>query len=389
MEGTTNWWHQILIAYSSPDRVQSDCLNVLSLFPGLSTRSTQSSPESAQASSMLTISGTIPISFHTSTYNIPIEVIIPNQYPNEPPLTFVRPTRDMIIKQSKFVDVTGKIFHPYLYYWRSKPESTMLEFLRILQEIFSKEPPVYARPANSTLPPMPQQPPQYNSHYKSPPPIPAPPPRPNQISPSNERNISNSPVLPSKALSNPSNPSISPKINYSPSLASKDLMPSSNPKPSKLAETRNLVLQKLHSEISKFNVSSNQIDVILNSTRELDHGEVQINEVIRGLRNEEQKISNNISILKAKNEELSESITNLKNMPDVNIDDAIAPSTVVHKQLLDLIAEDHAIDDTQLVLFDALGRQDVDLTVYLKNLRMLARDQFMKRALIQKIKTQI
>lgn len=40
-------------------------------------------------------------------------------HPHNAPLTYVKPTADMQIKVSMYVDHNGKIYLPYLHDWRS------------------------------------------------------------------------------------------------------------------------------------------------------------------------------------------------------------------------------------------------------------------------------
>lgn len=63
-------------------------------------------------------------------------------------MIYVKPTPNMLIRTSKYVDSVGKVYHPQLAYW--KQDSSLSLFLRVLQQIFSSEPPVYSRPPNST-----------------------------------------------------------------------------------------------------------------------------------------------------------------------------------------------------------------------------------------------
>ena len=39
-------------------------------------------------------------------------------HPDNPPLCFVKPTPDMLIKPSKYVDNNGRIYLPYLHDWK-------------------------------------------------------------------------------------------------------------------------------------------------------------------------------------------------------------------------------------------------------------------------------
>lgn len=53
--------------------------------------------------------------------------------------------------------------------------------------------------------------------------------------------------------------------------------------------------------------------------------------------------------------------------------------------MIDLVAEDNAIEDTLYHLSRALNSEAIDLDRFLKQTRFLAREQFMRRALAQKI----
>jgi len=44
------------------------------------------------------------------------------QYPREPPLAFVVPTSDMLVKSSKYVDVSGLCRIEYIASWEKKYE---------------------------------------------------------------------------------------------------------------------------------------------------------------------------------------------------------------------------------------------------------------------------
>lgn len=69
------------------------------------------------------------------------------------------------------------------------------------------------------------------------------------------------------------------------------------------------------------------------------------------------------------------------------VDEIVCSSTVVYNQLLELVAEDAALEDTIYHLGRALNSEiaNIDLEQFLKRVRGLAREQFTKRALINKI----
>ncbi|KAF2278863.1 UEV-domain-containing protein [Westerdykella ornata] len=72
-----------------------------------------------------------------------------------------------------------------------------------------------------------------------------------------------------------------------------------------------------------------------------------------------------------------------RKVPDV--DDVLVAPTVVGGQLYNLAAEERAIADALFVLGKALDRGRVGADVFVKQTRSLAREQFLKKALIKKI----
>lgn len=52
-----------------------------------------------------------------NTYHIPICIWLMDTHPYNAPLAYVRPTSDMQIKVSMYVDYNGKIYLPYLHDW--------------------------------------------------------------------------------------------------------------------------------------------------------------------------------------------------------------------------------------------------------------------------------
>ncbi|WWD17812.1 hypothetical protein CI109_102255 [Kwoniella shandongensis] len=80
-----------------------------------------------------------------------------------------------------------------------------------------------------------------------------------------------------------------------------------------------------------------------------------------------------------------ERVTDLESRGEVSVDELVCGISIVHNQLIDLVAEDNAIEDTIYHMTRALDAERVDLDRYLKSIRSLAREQYMKRALIERI----
>jgi ESCRT-I complex subunit TSG101 len=115
---------------------------VFSFFPGY---------DDGRLALLVCLYGTIPISYRGRIYNIPINIWIPHTYPHTSPFVFVTPTETMVIKESKNVDLTGKVHLPYLHYWPSRPDQcNLLELARVLGVVFGQQPPVYHKPSSAT-----------------------------------------------------------------------------------------------------------------------------------------------------------------------------------------------------------------------------------------------
>ena len=136
---TQHWLRQNISAYSHPDPVFSHILNLLLLFPTIRPKSDIYSEHSVSSihpisqiiyiafddgrtQLLLCVHGLLPISFRNASYNIPVAVWITTDYPQQPPITFVVPTSDMLVKPGKYLDVSGRCNIDYLQHWERKHE---------------------------------------------------------------------------------------------------------------------------------------------------------------------------------------------------------------------------------------------------------------------------
>ena len=97
------------------------------------------------------------------------------------------------------------------------------------------------------------------------------------------------------------------------------------------------------------------------------------------------EVDRNIELLRKKDEELSSALEKMENQSENNdIDEVIIPTAPLYKQILNLYAEENAIEDTVFYLGEALRQGVIDLDVFLKHVRLLSHNQFQLRALKQK-----
>ncbi|KAH7030708.1 UEV domain-containing protein [Microdochium trichocladiopsis] len=96
-------------------------------------------------------------------------------------------------------------------------------------------------------------------------------------------------------------------------------------------------------------------------------------------------LASNTQILQASLREADAVISNSKNQPKPNIDELLVAPTVVGNQLYDLVAEERALGDAIFVLGRAVERGNLSPQVFAKTTRSLAREWYLKKALVRKI----
>lgn len=79
---------------------------------------------------LLCLYGTVPITYRSIPYNIPIAFYIPIEYPHEPPIPYVKPTVNMLVREGKHVDKSGLCYHPYRSSWTEDVNVSMLFSLK-------------------------------------------------------------------------------------------------------------------------------------------------------------------------------------------------------------------------------------------------------------------
>lgn len=66
---------------------------------------------------LLCLHGTIPITYRSIPYNIPVAFWIPKEYPKSSPIPYVKPTANMLIREGRHVDISGMCYHHYRSSW--------------------------------------------------------------------------------------------------------------------------------------------------------------------------------------------------------------------------------------------------------------------------------
>ncbi|RVD81665.1 uncharacterized protein DFL_009517 [Arthrobotrys flagrans] len=168
-------WLSTVLApkYHSANRAYTDTATLLHHHRSLSPKTEVYTYDDGRSDLLLCIHGTLPVAFRGATYNIPLNIWVPHQYPDTPPTVMVVPGKNMGIRPTNHVDTNGRCYHPYLAYWSQNPDkSTLVDLCGQLKDVFGKEPPLYSKQ------PSPQPQPQPIRSTATPPPR---PPLPQEI----------------------------------------------------------------------------------------------------------------------------------------------------------------------------------------------------------------
>lgn len=96
-------------------------------------------------------------------------------------------------------------------------------------------------------------------------------------------------------------------------------------------------------------------------------------------------LSSNTAILQNSLREADVVIGHSRNQAKPNIDELLVAPTVVANQLYDLVAEERALGDAIFVLGRAVERGNLSPQVFAKTTRSMAREWYLKKALVRKI----
>ena len=121
---TSAWLDHNISPYRNPARVRIDILAALDAHNAAALRPKTDiyTYDDGRTQLLFCLHGTIPIAFRRATYNIPVAVWVTLAYPAEPPLVYVVPTADMLVRQNPHVDLSGRCDLPYMRDWRAKPD---------------------------------------------------------------------------------------------------------------------------------------------------------------------------------------------------------------------------------------------------------------------------
>ncbi|KAK2995734.1 hypothetical protein RJ640_004263 [Escallonia rubra] len=317
---------------------------------------------------LLQADGTVPMPFGGVTYNIPVIIWLMESYPRHPPLVFVNPTPDIIIKSpNPFVKTSGMVSIPYLQNW-VYPSSNLLDLSRNLSHYFAKDPPLYS-----------QRRPNPHPHPINP--NPAPSPSPSFNSPNNGPSVR--PAIPPRAY--PPSPYGSGRIQPE--------RPSGTEDPTELFKRNaiNKLVESLHSDIGSLRKTREaEMEGMFGAQAALRQREEQLSRGVREMQDEKEGLEQQLQMVLMNADVLEgwlrENEGKAANMGSVDVDDMFEACDPLSRQMLECTSSDLAIEDTVYTLDKAAQDGLLPFDQYLRNVRMLSREQFFLRATSAKVR---
>ncbi|GAB5369650.1 hypothetical protein AAMO2058_001423300 [Amorphochlora amoebiformis] len=352
--------------YSNQGRVLADVRELLAQTRSLSAKVEPYVFNTGRTANLLSLAGTIPIHFKRKQYNIPVRLLVSTDYPNNPPIGYVTPTKAMRIHRGHpNVDESGVIYMTYPIWIKGQSNLSMVCFE--LMQKFSIRPPVYAAGTGVRVNRVvrPGAAGQYGNQFRKPHPAQRPVVRPD---------VKQTPVA--QPIAQPRHPHayLYPKTN--PYIDAK-----AQEKDRLLKKARELLTEGAHERLA---TQKEEIDRLLACESKLKQGKLYLVQSKAGMFSEKKQLEETTANMKKKIEEVTQWIAENKDKK-LDVDTALGGKDTWSKQILQEVAKDHAIGDTLYALDKALEDGRVSLDVFLRQVRRLAKQQFRHRVLALKI----
>ncbi|XP_051573534.1 tumor susceptibility gene 101 protein-like [Myxocyprinus asiaticus] len=367
--------------YKYRDLTVRDIMNVTSQYKDLKPVMDNYVFNDGSTKELLSLAGTVPVGYRGNVYNIPVCLWLLDTYPYNPPICFVKPTSAMMIKTGKHVDANGKVYLPYLHEWKA-PQSDLFGLIQVMIVVFGEEPPVFSRPSTQTsYPAFPVAGPPNTAYMPNTPGLP--------FSQSHATNTNTGGFqgypYPASVSGYPTTTApvytpVSPVTTVGPTAYG--TIGEDTIRASLVSAVSDKLRWRMKEEMDR---AQAELDALKRTEEDLKKGHQKLEDMVTKLDLEMTDVDRNIELLKQKDEELTVALGKMDNQSEDNdIDDVIVPTAPLYKQILNLYAEENAIEDTIFYLGEALHRDVIDLDVFLKHVRLLSRKQFQLRALMQK-----
>jgi len=361
--------------YTDPSRVDRDASSLLKSNLGEALRpiAAELVEDNGEVSTVLVLQGTIATHFRGNTYQLLVDIYLPAGYPNRPPTCFVRLAENMYLKENhRHVGSDGKVYLPYLHEWRQHSHN-LVELVVAMSSVFSDDPPVFARAAAAPAPP---------------PPPPPPPPPAQDPTPVSNGWFTSQHILQQQEQKKQA------KLE-SEKLAEKERQEQIQAQQvwesKREDQVRGMVARKIEKYLKEESARvQSQVERDMQDQQRLQLADEQKIQVQLTLFEEKiEALKKHCATVQKKETDIAAWLEEAKERAEVvhkpTVDDMVVPANALHAQMLDLCAENASISDAMYFLDRALYLGHLDLETHMRQVRRLAKKQFLVRAHLVKI----
>jgi ubiquitin-protein ligase len=419
--------------YRDPARVDRDASSLCKSSVGshLQPIASEMVENNGNVAIALVLQGTFQIHFRGNEYQLLTDIYLPAGYPVRPPVAFIRLAEHMYLKENhRHVGADGKVYLPYLHEWNQSSHN-LVELVVAMSSVFSDDPPVFTKApeasgssssgtnASASARPVSQPPPPSFSQALDD----APPPswesttrtqsRDRSPEPSFSRSGSGVPswqrdaeaILAAEAAEANAAADAARQAERERQAVERERQAAIQAvteqkayEQARQTSMRDQVNRKIHKAMTDRAVETQQI--VQQDWRDQQRLTLALEDKVLVqldfLKKHEAKLLAMSDTVDQKQEALQawlEEATVQKTSEDENggdtastsVDDMVQPQNALHGQMLDLAAENAAISDTLYFLDRGLYKGHVNCEVHLKQVRRLAKRQFLVRAHLIKI----
>uniref|UniRef100_A0A0N5AQJ1 UEV domain-containing protein n=1 Tax=Syphacia muris TaxID=451379 RepID=A0A0N5AQJ1_9BILA len=355
------------------ESAKNDIMLALSQFPDLFPDVENFAFPNCNAMPTFRLKGVIPVIHKGASYNIPIALYLSDAHPYYAPMCYVCPTPNMMVKESKNVDKSGRIYLPYLTEWRF-PGYDLAGLLQVMAISFQDNSPVFAKSSDRSRQNISNKPPNQVGYT----------PYPTSMPVSGVNGVM--PPYPLSTNCTPQ-PTYQPYSSPYPSFTSQSsgsmsgTVDASHLKESLLSAVGDKIRQKLREKLETVYL---ELESVKETQKELENGKQKLKQYIDELNNAQTQMETTLNVYKEKKATLNSVLESCKSDSSVDIDAVIDACTPLHKQIIRCYAQDCTIDDAIYFLGKAVKQGRMSLSEYLREVRQLSRKQFVYRATLQK-----
>ncbi|KAI3681343.1 hypothetical protein L6452_36135 [Arctium lappa] len=344
--------------------IRQHLLSLSETYPSLQPKTATFTHNDGRSVNLLQSDGTVPMVFQNVSYNIPVVIWLMETYPRHPPLVYVNPTPDMIIKrQHAFVNPSGLVSIPYLQNW-VYPSSNLVDLARNLSHYFGLDPPLYSQRRPN---------PSFN-----------PPSGSSMVSPSGS--ISSGSIRPAIP------PRSYPPSPYGAAAGSGRVSATEDPGEVYRRNAITKLVENVHTDVEELRKKrQTEMEGMFTAQAVLRQREEELLQGMREMQYEKEALEQQLQMVLMNTDVLEGWVRDNDGKlggiaANVNADDAFEPSDLLSKQMLDCTSSDIAIEDVIYALDKAVQDGSIPFDLYLRNVRLLSREQFFHRATSAKVR---